>query len=55
MSRIVKDLVKGLPEVIQPIMESKHLNIIFGVKGDAKPVAGTKWFKVQAWPSNPNT
>ena len=52
MSRIVKDLVKGLPETIQPIMESKHLNLIFGVDSRKKPVLGDAWHKVLLFPNS---
>ena len=52
MSRIVKDLVKGLPEIIQPIIESKHLNFIFGIESLSKPTGGSKWYKVITFPSN---
>ena len=51
MSRIVKELVKGLPETIQPIMESKHLNFIFGVDSRKKPILGNVWHKVVLFPT----
>ena len=52
MSRIVKDLVKGLPDTIQPIMENKHLNYIFGLESRKKPVAGSVWNKVSCFPNS---
>ena len=52
MSRIVKDLVKGLPETIQPIMESKHLNYIFGLESTKKPGKGRRWNKVKLFPQS---
>ena len=51
MSRIVKELVKGLPETIQPIMESKHLNFIFGLDTRSKPVPGNLWNKIVVFPN----
>ena len=52
MSRIVKDLVKGLPETIQPIMENKHLNYIFGLDSHKKPIVGNIWNKVVSFPNS---
>ena len=51
MTRIVKELVKGLPEAVQPVMENRHLNVIFGVQVRHKPVVGNIWNKIVAFPT----
>ena len=52
MSRIVKDIIKGVPENVQPVLEMQHLNRLLGLKVDSsiKPKLGNMWNKVVAWP-----
>ena len=53
MTRIVKELMKNLPEAIQPVLMKNHLNMPLGLKVDAaiKPKMGTIWNKVQLFPT----
>ena len=54
MERISKDLVKELPEAVQPIVQRNHLNMLLGLKVDSaiKPKLGKVWNKVIAFPAN---
>lgn len=53
MTRIVKELMKNLPDAIQPVLMKNHLNMPLGLKVDAaiKPKLGTIWNKVQLFPT----
>ena len=53
MTRIVKELVKSLPEAVQPVLMKNHLNMPLGLKVDSaiKPKIGTIWNKVQLFPT----
>ena len=53
MSRIVKELVKNLPEAVQPVLIKNHLSMPLGLKVDAaiKPKLGSCWNKVLLFPN----
>ena len=53
MTRVVKDMVKNLPETIQGILERNHLNMLLGLKVDSsiKPKLGSMWNTVSLFPT----
>ena len=53
MGRIVKDLVKNLPDNVQPVIQKNHLNMLLGLKVDSaiKPKLGSIWNKISAFPT----
>ena len=53
MTKIVKELVKNIPEAVQPVLMKNHLNMPLGLKVDSaiKPKLGTLWNKVQLFPT----
>jgi len=52
MTRISKDLVKGCSEVVQPLLQKNHLNLLLGLKVDQedKPKLGHIWNIVNVFP-----
>ena len=51
---MVKDMVKNLPENVQPVLEGTHLNRLLGLKSadSGKPKLGRTWNKVVLFPSS---
>lgn len=53
MTRISKDLVKGCPEAVQPILLKNHLNLLLGLKVEQadRPTLGSVWNQVTVFPT----
>lgn len=53
MGRVVKEIIKNVPENVQPVLERNHLNMLLGLKVDSaiKPKLGNTWNVIVTFPN----